>query len=82
MTGVCTWVLWRFTTKPSGYLVEPQNQDRRLDGQRRDPSALRSFDADKHMAGSQGLRREDADCGKEVLHDLFFPKGFVSQLKC
>jgi hypothetical protein len=24
-----------FTTKPSGYLVEPQNQDRRLGGQRR-----------------------------------------------
>jgi hypothetical protein len=34
MTGVCTQGLRRFTTKPSGYLVEPQNQDRRLSGQR------------------------------------------------
>jgi hypothetical protein len=38
--------LRRFTTKPSGYLVEPQNQDRRLGGQRWDPSALRSFEAE------------------------------------
>jgi hypothetical protein len=28
MTGVCTWVLWQFTTKSSGYLVELRNQDR------------------------------------------------------
>jgi hypothetical protein len=40
-----------FTTKPSGYLVEPQNQDRRLGGQRRDPDAPRSFDAGGHVAG-------------------------------
>jgi hypothetical protein len=49
--------------KPLGCLVEPQNQDRRLGGQRRDPGAPRSFDANGHMAGSQGLRREDAVCG-------------------
>jgi hypothetical protein len=35
-TEVCTWGLRRFTRKLSGYLVEPQNQDRRFDGQRRD----------------------------------------------
>jgi hypothetical protein len=41
------------------------------------------------VAGSQGLRREDADYGdgvavwwRGVLHDLFAPEGFVSQLKC
>ena len=58
--------LRRFTTKPSGYLVEPQNQDRRLGGRRRDPGAPRSFNARGHEAGSQGLHREDADCGKGV----------------
>jgi hypothetical protein len=58
--------LWRFTTKPSGYLVEPQNQDRRLSGRRRDPSTPRSFDVGGHVAGSQGLHREDANCGKDV----------------
>jgi hypothetical protein len=31
--------------KTVGYLVEPQNHDRRLGGRRRDPGALRSFDA-------------------------------------
>jgi hypothetical protein len=69
------------------YMVEPQNQDRRLGGRRRDPGVLRSFDAGGHVAGSQGLRREDADCGEgvavrrtEVLHDLFAPEVFVSQL--
>jgi hypothetical protein len=35
-----------------GYLVEPQNQDRRLGGRRRDTDALRSFDAGGHVAGS------------------------------
>jgi hypothetical protein len=58
--------LRRFTTKLSSYLVEPQNQDRRLGGRRRDLNALRSFDAGIHVAGSQGLRREDASCGKGV----------------
>jgi hypothetical protein len=58
--------LRRFTTKPSGYLVEPQNQDQRLGGRIRDPSAPRSFDAGGHMAGSQGLRREDAVCGDSM----------------
>jgi hypothetical protein len=52
--------------KPSGYLVEPQNQDRRLGGRRRDPDTLRSFDAGGYMAGSQGLCREDAVCGYSV----------------
>jgi hypothetical protein len=46
-----------------GYLVEPQNQDRRLGGQRRDPGAPRIFDAGGRVAGSQGLRRENAVCG-------------------
>jgi hypothetical protein len=58
--------MWRFTRKPSGYLVEPQNQDRRLGGQRRDPGVPRSFDAGGRVAGSQGLRREDAVCGDGV----------------
>jgi hypothetical protein len=30
----------------SGYLVEPQNQDRRLDGRRRDPGVPKSFEAE------------------------------------
>jgi hypothetical protein len=42
-TEVCKWGLRRLTTKTSGYLVEPQNQDRRLGGQRWDPSTPRSF---------------------------------------
>jgi hypothetical protein len=62
MTGVCTQGLRRFTRKPSGYLVEPQNQDRRLGEWRRDPSAPRSFDAGGRVAGSQGLRHEDVVC--------------------
>jgi hypothetical protein len=65
-TGVCTRDLRRFTTKPSGYLVESQNQDLRLGGQRWDLGALRSFDAGRHVTGSQGLRREDAVCGDGV----------------
>jgi hypothetical protein len=52
--------------KPSCYLVEPQNQDRRLGGRRRDPSAPRSFDAGGHVAGSQGLRRVDAVCSDSM----------------
>jgi hypothetical protein len=48
----------RFATKPSGYLVEPQNQDRRLGGRRRD--------AGGHVAESQGLCREDVVCGNGV----------------
>jgi hypothetical protein len=58
--------LRQFTRKPSGYLVEPQNQDRRLSGRRRDPGVPRSFDAGGRVAGSQGLRREDAVCGNGV----------------
>jgi hypothetical protein len=65
-TGVCTRGLRRFTRKPSGYLVEPQNQDRRLDGWRRDPGAPRSFDAGGRVAGSQGLHWEDTVCGNGV----------------
>jgi hypothetical protein len=42
----------RFTTKPSGYLVESQNQDWRLGGRRRDPGAPRSFDAGGRVAAS------------------------------
>jgi hypothetical protein len=66
MTKVCMGGLRQFTTKPLGYLVEPQNQDRRLGGQRRDPGVPRSFDAGRHVAGSQGLGREDVDCGDGV----------------
>jgi hypothetical protein len=58
--------LRRFTRKSLGYLVEPQNQDRRLGGRRRDPGAPRSFDSGGHVAVSQGLRREDAICGNGV----------------
>jgi hypothetical protein len=58
--------LRRFTTKSSGYLVQPQNQDGRLGGWRQDPGASRSFDAGGNAAGSRGLRREDADCGDGV----------------
>jgi hypothetical protein len=58
--------LRRFTIKPSSYLVEPENQDRRLGGRRRDPGASRSFDAGERVAGSQGLCWEDAVCGNGV----------------
>jgi hypothetical protein len=58
--------LRRFTRKPSGYLVEPQNQDRRLGGQKRDPGTLRSFDVRGRVAGSQSLSREDAVYGNGV----------------
>jgi hypothetical protein len=51
-TGVRTQSLRRFTTKPSGYLVEPQNQDWRLGERRRDPGAPRSYDAGGRVAGS------------------------------
>jgi hypothetical protein len=44
-------------------MVEPQNQDRKLAGQRSDPGALRSFDVGGRVEGSQGMRREDAVCG-------------------
>jgi hypothetical protein len=47
-------------------LVEPQNQDRSLDEQRRDPGMLRSFHAGGRVAGSQGLRREDVVCGNSI----------------
>jgi hypothetical protein len=60
-TGVCMRGLQRFTTKPSGYLVEPQSQARRLGGRKQDLGASRSFDVGGHMAGLQGLRREDAN---------------------
>jgi hypothetical protein len=66
MTGFCTRGLQRFTRKPSGYLVEPQNQDRGLGGWRRDTGAPRSFDADGRMAEWRGLRREDAVYGDSV----------------
>jgi hypothetical protein len=65
-TGVCMQGLRRFTRKPSGYMVEPQNQDRRLGGWRRDPGAPRSFDAGGCVAGSQCLHREDTVCGEDV----------------
>jgi hypothetical protein len=66
MTGVCTRGLRRFTSKPSGYLVESQNEDRRLGGRSRDPGVPRSFDAGGLVAGSRGLCREDAVCGNGV----------------
>jgi hypothetical protein len=74
--------LRRFTKKPLGYLVEQQNQDRRLRERRRDPGTPRSFDACGRVAGSQVLCREEAVCGngvtvrwRGVLHDLFAPEG-------
>jgi hypothetical protein len=42
--------------KTVGLLGEPQNQDRRLGGRRRDPGVPRSIDAGGHMARSSGLR--------------------------
>jgi hypothetical protein len=45
--------------KMLGYMVEPQNQDRRLGERRRDSGASRNFDAVGRVAGSQGLRQED-----------------------
>jgi hypothetical protein len=54
------------TTKTSGYLVEPQNQDRRLGGRRRDPGAPRSFDAGGRVEESLGLRWEDTVYGDSV----------------
>jgi hypothetical protein len=60
------WSLQRFTTKPSGYLVEAQNQDQRLGGRRRDLGTSRSFDDGEHAAGSRGLHREDTDYGEGV----------------
>jgi hypothetical protein len=62
-----------FTTKPLGYLVEPQNEDRRLGGWRRDLGAPRSFDVAGHTAGSQGLRREDMNYGKGVAARWEYP---------
>jgi hypothetical protein len=58
--------LRRFTTKPAGYLVVPQNQDRRPGRRRRDLGVPRSFNAGGDLAGSQGLRREDENCGDGV----------------
>jgi hypothetical protein len=56
----------RFTRKPSGYLVEPENQDRRLGERRQDLVAPRSFDVGVRVAGSQGLRWEDVAYGNAV----------------
>jgi hypothetical protein len=88
-TRVCTRGLRRFTTRPSVYLVEPQNQDQTLIVRRRNLGMSRSFGSGSHMVGSQGLRREEADCGKGVAVrwrgvplNLFAPMGFVSQFKC
>jgi hypothetical protein len=66
MTRVCMQGLRRFTRKPSGYLVEQQNQDRWLGGWRRDPGVPRIFDVGGRVAESQGLRREDAVCSDGV----------------
>jgi hypothetical protein len=64
---VCMQGLRWFTTKPSGYFVEPQNQVWRFGGRRRDLGPPRSFDAGGHATGSWALRREDADCGEGVI---------------
>jgi hypothetical protein len=47
-------------------LVVPQNQDRRPGRRRRDLGVPRSFNAGGDLAGSQGLRREDENCGDGV----------------
>jgi hypothetical protein len=60
--------LWRFTTKLLGSLVQPQSQDRRLGGRRRDPGALRDFEAED--------RRQDRKAcveGSEVWSSGFRP---------
>jgi hypothetical protein len=56
-------------------------------GRRRDPGAPRSFDVGGRVAGSRGLRREDAVHSdgvavrwRGVLHDLFAPKGLYHNL--
>jgi hypothetical protein len=47
--------LRRFTRKPSGYLIELQNQDWRLRGWRRDPGTSRSFE-------EEDTRRDHKSC--------------------
>jgi hypothetical protein len=64
---VCTWGLWRFTTKPLSYLVDPQIQDRRLCRRRRDPGVPRCFDVGGHVVRSYGLLREDPDYSNDVV---------------
>jgi hypothetical protein len=45
-TAPSPWGLQQFTTKSSGSLVEPQSQDKRLGGRKRDPGASRDFEAE------------------------------------
>jgi hypothetical protein len=71
--------LRRFPTKPLSYLVEPQNQDWKLVGRRRDPGVPRSFDAGGCVAGSQGLHWEDRSaatvwpCDEEECYMTYLP---------
>jgi hypothetical protein len=71
--------LRRFPTKPLSYLVEPQNQNWKLVGRRRDPGVPRSFDAGGCVAGSQGLCWEDRSaatvwpCDEEECYMTYLP---------
>jgi hypothetical protein len=51
----CLLGLRQFGTKPSGSLVEPQRQDRRIGGQRWDPGVSRDFEV-------EGTRRDRKSC--------------------
>jgi hypothetical protein len=84
---VCTRGLRRFTTKPLGYLVEPQNQDRRLSGRKRDPGVRRSFDVGGHMADRRACvgRTQTAakvwSCDEEECNMTYLPmRGFYLNL--
>jgi hypothetical protein len=68
-----------FTAELSGYLVEPQNQDRKIGGQRRDPGVLISFDAGGHVVGCRarvGKTRATTKvwpCDEEECYFIYFP---------
>jgi hypothetical protein len=82
MTKVCTRGLRRFTRKPSGYLVEPQNQDWRLGGRRRDPGALRRCRRTRGgitglAFGGRGMRRRRGRAMKMSLYHNLSARGSV-----
>jgi hypothetical protein len=73
------WGLRWFTTKPLGYLVEPQNQDQRLGWQRRDPGGREaSMPADvwRNRRACAGRTRSVATawpCDEEECYMTYFP---------
>jgi hypothetical protein len=89
MTGVCTRGLRRFTTKPSSYLVEPQNQDRRLGGWRwirARREASMSADARRVLDHRACVGTQSAvtawPCDEEECYMTYLPLRDLSQLKC